>query len=143
MKSLPRFSVLMSCYANDDADHLNEAIASLYNSTVLPDEVVLVVDGEIGVELEVVLSKWQSLGKINVHRLEENCGLGGALRYGLSFCAHDLVARMDSDDVNQCGRFEAQLMAFRSDSALVVDFENTPAIFASFSKTTNKRSSLS
>ena len=42
-------------------------------------------------------------------RLEQNQGLARALNHGLQHCSHDLVARMDTDDVALPQRFERQL----------------------------------
>jgi glycosyltransferase involved in cell wall biosynthesis len=41
--------------------------------------------------------------------MEENVGLGPALDMGLESCAHEIVARMDADDVSRPDRFERQL----------------------------------
>ena len=41
--------------------------------------------------------------------MEDNVGLGPALDRGLEACAHEIVARMDSDDVSRPDRFERQL----------------------------------
>lgn len=120
MEKIVKFSVLMSCYANDNAEYLDAAIASLFDSTVIPDEIVLVVDGYIPSEVENIIKKWHNQEKLNVCRVEENGGLGKALRYGLTICRNDLIARMDSDDLNQPTRFEAQIEAFQNDSDLVI-----------------------
>jgi glycosyltransferase involved in cell wall biosynthesis len=41
--------------------------------------------------------------------LPENVGLGPALDAGLAACDHEIVARMDADDISMPTRFEAQL----------------------------------
>ncbi|KXT98464.1 putative UDP-galactose--lipooligosaccharide galactosyltransferase [Streptococcus oralis] len=41
--------------------------------------------------------------------LEENQGLGLALRYGVLQCQYDIIARMDTDDLAVPDRFEKQL----------------------------------
>ena len=38
--------------------------------------------------------------------IEQNQGLGNALRVALDNCKYELVARMDSDDVSQPYRFQ-------------------------------------
>ncbi len=50
--------------------------------------------------------------------LAENGGLGNALCLALSEATHELVARMDSDDISYPDRFEKQLKAFQSDNSL-------------------------
>ncbi len=44
--------------------------------------------------------------------LQENKGLGNALREALKNCDYELVARMDSDDIAMSRRFELQLKTF-------------------------------
>ncbi|MBR3640477.1 MAG: glycosyltransferase, partial [Oscillibacter sp.] len=45
--------------------------------------------------------------------LPQNKGLGNALREALEHCSHELVARMDSDDISFPYRFALQIEAFR------------------------------
>ena len=45
--------------------------------------------------------------------LEKNKGLGEALNEGLKHCSHDLVARMDTDDITKPKRFEKQVKIFQ------------------------------
>lgn len=105
-------SVLMSVYYAELPKHLENALKSaLVFQTRLPEQLVLVVDGQIGDELEAIVKSFlASHGHIlDVLRLEENVGLGRALRHGLLLCTHEYVARMDSDDICYPERFEKQL----------------------------------
>ena len=64
--------------------------------------------------------------------LPENKGLGNALKEALSNCTHNLVARMDSDDISVPYRFERQLNVFIDDPTVdivggsITEFINTP-----------------
>ncbi|MDB2386523.1 glycosyltransferase, partial [Shewanella sp.] len=71
-------------------------------------EIVLVLDGPVGEELENVVKKWVQLLPIKILRLSENVGLGKALNFGLDKCNYDLVARMDTDDICHPDRFMKQ-----------------------------------
>ena len=42
-----KFSVLMSVYKNDLPDNVDVAINSLLNQTLLPNQIVIMVDGPI------------------------------------------------------------------------------------------------
>ena len=42
-----KFSVLISVYKNDIPDYFNLAVNSILNQTLLPNEVVLVRDGNV------------------------------------------------------------------------------------------------
>ncbi len=112
------FSVLMSVYKNDDASCLQEALISVFAQTYLPAEVVLVADGPLSPQLDLVLELYKA--KCKIIRLPENMGLGAALQAGLRECSFPLVARMDSDDICLPTRFELQLAAFTKDKDLSV-----------------------
>ena len=109
-----KFSVAMSVYKNDNAQHFSRALESITDKqTVLPSEIVLVVDGPIGSELDAVINDYSSKYNIfKVIRLETNGGLGNALRLAVENATNELIARMDSDDVAIPTRFEEQLNFF-------------------------------
>jgi hypothetical protein len=51
-------SVLMSTYASERGENLAESLESIYAQTVAPKQIVLVVDGPIGVDQEEVLARY-------------------------------------------------------------------------------------
>ena len=51
---------------------------------------------------------------VDVVELERNVGLGPALDAGLAACRHDVVARMDADDISLPHRFAVQLPIIES-----------------------------
>lgn len=104
-----KFSVLMSVYKNEKADYLRSAIESVFNNSVPPSELVLVVDGPIGTELQTTIDALIHDKNIIIVKSEVNIGLGRALNLGLKACQHDYVARMDTDDICVYERFEKQL----------------------------------
>jgi glycosyltransferase involved in cell wall biosynthesis len=106
------FSLLLPVYGGDRADFLRQAFASaVIDQTRRPAEVLLVQDGPIGADLAAAIDELEGSSPVPVRRLviEHNAGLGPALDAGLAACAHDLVARMDADDVCVPHRFERQL----------------------------------
>lgn len=108
------FSVAISVYKNDNAEYFDRALESITDlQSVKPSEIVLVVDGPIGDELDSVVKKYEKKYPVfNVVRLSQNGGLGNALRIAVEHCSHELIARMDSDDVALPTRFEEQLTFF-------------------------------
>ncbi len=112
------FSVLMSVYYKDNPQWLKEAIESVINQTVKPSQILLVIDGPIGKDLEEIISNFAE--KLDILRLKENSGLGIALQKGLELCKYPLVARMDSDDISLPIRFELQLKEFSNNSNLSI-----------------------
>lgn len=106
------FSVLLSVYNKESPAFLNQALTSIYDDqTLKPDQIVLVKDGALTPDLENVVTAWQEkLGDVfTIVPLEKNVGLGAALNEGLKHCKHDLVARMDTDDVALPERFAKQV----------------------------------
>lgn len=114
------FSVAISVYKNDNPVHFRRALESITSrQTLQPDEIVLVVDGPVPDEINTVIDEFSSIyGIFNVIRLQENGGLGNALRLAVENAKYDIIARMDSDDVSLPGRFESQINAFRDDHEL-------------------------
>ena len=116
------YSVLISVYYKEKAEYLIECLESMVHQTVQPSEIVIVKDGKLTAELEDVLTKYktkyQRLFKFVC--LEKNVGLGLALAEGIKNCSHELIARMDSDDISIPNRCELQLREFAKDSLLDV-----------------------
>lgn len=98
-------SVLMSVYKKENPAFLKRALESIYAQTLKADEIVLVEDGEIPSALEEVISRYPDL---HIVKLEKNLQLGRALEAGLKACQHELVARMDTDDIMMPDRLEKQ-----------------------------------
>lgn len=104
------FSVLMSIYCKEDCDNLDSALKSIVEQTLLPSEIILIKDGPLYKELDNVINTFQESysNLFKVISLEENLGLGGALRIGLENCSNNIIARMDTDDICRNNRFEKQ-----------------------------------
>ena len=117
------FSVLLSLYHKEQAAYFNDALKSIWaNQSVRPNEIVLVLDGAIGNELEQCLAKWQA--EMGAHLiiipLPQNVGLGNALNEGLKHCTHDWVFRMDTDDICKPDRFEKQIQFIQKNPEMVL-----------------------
>lgn len=104
-------SVVMATYRNDNPEHLSTSLKSITNQTFLPEEVVIVRDGPIPESLEDVLLDFKSEfdNDVEIVEIEENQGLGNALRRGVEESSNELVARMDADDISAPNRFERQI----------------------------------
>ena len=108
-------SVLMSVYKSEKGPLLQRALQSVWDDqTRKPDQIVLVVDGPIPAELELIVDSLQmkvnasGTATMTVVKLPVNGGLTKALNVGLKHVTSDLVARMDSDDIAAPNRFELQ-----------------------------------
>lgn len=104
------FSVIISVYKNDNPAFVRSALESITRKqTLKPAEVVLVVDGPIPDELVLVIKEYEYDEIFQVIWLQENKGLGNALRLGVETAKYDIIARMDSDDIAAPDRFEKQI----------------------------------
>ena len=115
-----KFSVLISIYKNEIPSFLDEALNSILNQTTKPSEIVLVKDGSLTKELDDIITKY-NINNINLFKiiqLKENVGLGKALNIGIQNCKYDIVARMDSDDISTCDRFEKQLKILKENKKI-------------------------
>lgn len=112
MPTRPPFSLLLPVYGGDRAAFLRASLrSSVEEQTVPPDEVVLVQDGPVGSELRAEIDAFVARAPCAVVHLvlPINRGLAHALTAGLEACTHDVVARMDADDLSTPDRFEIQL----------------------------------
>src|SRR5690606_16724432 len=108
-----KFSVLMSVYTKDDPGFLKEALSSIWDKQKLkPNEIVIIKDGVLNEILDNVIFEFSKNANTNIISLEENKGLGEALKIGLLNCKYNLIARMDADDVSVPERFLKQINFF-------------------------------
>jgi len=136
------FSVLLSVYHKEKPTFLETSLQSVFEQTLLPNEVVVVKDGKLCPELEAVLDNYQAKHPdiIKINSLPENLGLGVSLAYGLERCSNELVARMDTDDICLPFRFEEQYNMLMSHPELdlvgfnIAEFEYDPSVIHSYRK---------
>ncbi len=116
-----KISVLMSLYHKENPYYLDFALKSVFAQTVSPDQVVLVLDGPIGKDLQAVVDKYlQQYPALDVYPQPVNKGLSTALNIGLERCRNEIVFRMDTDDVCYPNRFERILAEYEKHPELEV-----------------------
>ncbi|MDU7483266.1 MAG: glycosyltransferase [Hafnia alvei] len=114
------FSVLLSVYFKETPENLTECLESIFSQTLKADEVIIVLDGEVGTDLAEVINDWKKLLPIVLCRIATNVGLGNALNVGLGKCSNEIVFRMDTDDICTVKRFELQMDKFISNPNLSI-----------------------
>lgn len=135
------YSVLMSVYHKEKASNLKAAMDSIWNQTVPTDDFVLVCDGPLNEELDTIIVLMQeSHPELNVVRLAQNQGLGNALNTGLAHCRHDIVCRMDSDDVSMPYRCELQTSVFEQHPEIGLCSGTVLEFIDDINETTGRRS---
>lgn len=104
------FSVLIPVYYKENALFLKSALDSVWDEqTIKPFEFVIVKDGPLTVELDMVIDDFSAKAPVVIISLPVNKGLGEALEKGVNACSCNLIARMDSDDIAKSDRFEKQV----------------------------------
>ena len=107
-KILP-ISCICSIYKRTILEEFIIAIDSLLLQEYIPSEIIVIVDGQIKLNVKIFLDKIIKVEKIfKVYFIKENRGLGFALNYGLQKCNNKIVARFDTDDINLANRLKIQ-----------------------------------
>ncbi len=117
-----KLSLLLPVWAGDRPDFLTEAFrSSVDRQSRRPDQVVIVRDGPVDAALAARIAELAASSPVpvDVVVLEHNVGLGPALDAGLAACRHDVVARMDADDISLPHRFAVQVPIIESGFDLV------------------------
>jgi glycosyltransferase involved in cell wall biosynthesis len=117
-----RLSLLLPVWHRDRPDFLAAAFRStVTEQTRRPDHVVIVRDGPVAPELARTLAELADTSPVpvDVLELDRNVGLGPALDAGLEACKHDVVARMDADDISLPHRFAVQMPLVEAGADLV------------------------
>lgn len=119
---MKKFTVLMSVYINEKADYLRTCLESLEKQTLQANEILILCDGPVTEELDVVLEEYLNTypNLIKIVRFEENRGLGITLADGVKLAKYPLIARMDTDDIARPDRFEKQIACFNQEKNLGV-----------------------
>ena len=130
----------MSVYKNEKSEYFLQAIESVINNSVKPNEIILIRDGVVGEELQkaidLVINNYKEL--ISYYPFEENRGLGVVLRFGVENSKNEIIARMDTDDICSLDRFEKQIKLFEDNPELdlvggnIAEFVNSPEEIVSY-----------
>lgn len=127
---LPAYSVLMPLAPWEPSDVVRAALASLASQSFPPAEVLVSCDGSPPARLWEVLTA--SALPLRVIEGPGDEGVGPVLARGLLQCRHDLVLRMDADDLCLPHRCEWQVRALSDRpwlaaiSAPLAEFEADP-----------------
>ncbi len=119
---MDKFSVLISIYEKESPAYLNDSLISVFNQTLMPNEVVIVEDGPLTKELNIVIDKFVEKYPdiMKVIKFPVNRGLGPALADGIKACSYDIIVRMDSDDICLPDRFEKLISVFKDKDISIV-----------------------
>ena len=128
----PQFwvSVLVPSY-NTKRAFLRECLDSIRSQNGhFGIELVWINDGssaEYTFYLEEEINRFSSQSrfcKVNYHKMDENVGVAKALTKGVELCSHELIFRMDSDDIMMPDRIIKQIQFMKHHSDCVVSGTN-------------------
>ena len=109
----------MSLYYKENPVYFKSSLDSIFQNSVQPDQVVLVLDGPVGDELSKIVEEYKSkYPALDVYPQDVNRGLSMALNIGLEKCRNEIVFRMDTDDKCYPIRFERILKEYENDPSL-------------------------
>ena len=62
-----KFSVIMPVYFRESPNQFRAAIQSIIEQTLMPDEIIIVLDGPVGDNLHAVIDEFRSYNLIKVY----------------------------------------------------------------------------
>ena len=118
-------SVIVNVWGNDNAVSLSRSLLSVQRQSRKPDEVLIVVDGQINNSLNVIIQEFIQVSAFPVVRIDlaNASGLWNARNTGIRSAKHEYIAVQDADDVMHPDRLRIQLDQIRQND---VDVLGTP-----------------
>jgi cellulose synthase/poly-beta-1,6-N-acetylglucosamine synthase-like glycosyltransferase len=103
------FTVLLPIFQRDDLfSNFSKVLQSIYQNTVLPSDVFLLIDGKLNNNFYRLINLQQK--KYNFKILKsEKVGLANILNKGINKVSTKWIARMDGDDICEKNRFKNSL----------------------------------
>ncbi len=120
MASPERISVILPVYNGEQ--FLAEAIQSVLDQTLLPDEIIAVDDGSTD-RTALIIAEFSAKAPVPIrYAYQENQGPAAARNHGLHLAQGELIAFQDADDVWAIDRLpmQVQLLDQRPDAAMVL-----------------------
>ncbi len=105
-----KFSVLLPILDRKDIiKGFPKALESIFNNSLIPDQVVVTIDGEVSSDSRKLIEKFQNQYLLDLLWIPQKVGLDKALNLGLLECRNEIIFRADGDDINLRDRFKLQL----------------------------------
>jgi len=115
MKLNEEFTVLLPIYQRDDlVINFPLVIKSIYENTILPNDLIVLLDGDINESFFKIISFEQN--KYNFEVLKsKKVGLAKILNQGIYQVNTEWIARMDGDDLCEKDRFQNSIAFMKND----------------------------
>jgi glycosyltransferase involved in cell wall biosynthesis len=111
-------SVVMPAY--NASEYIRQAIASVIAQTHQAWELMVVDDGSTDDTAALVEEIALRDARVRLLRQTSNSGVAAAANAGVENSRHELIARLDADDISEPRRLEAQVTLFSRNQHLVV-----------------------
>ncbi|WP_207424004.1 glycosyltransferase family 2 protein [Desertivirga brevis] len=115
---LPQVSVIIPCYNVEP--YVREGLLSIMQQTYPNLEIVCVDDLSTDKTLEILLELQASDKRIKVFKNDENLGLVGTLNKLVSLASHNILIRMDPDDISVTQRIDTLVRTYLSTGAHII-----------------------
>ena len=109
---MEKVAALLPVYAKDNAVWFKLSLESVLNQSQCEPTVYIGVDGQVGANIQEVLSMYENNKRVKVFLFPENRGLAMVLNDLLHAAMNDgfeYLARMDADDISVPDRMEKQI----------------------------------
>ncbi|MDX2248074.1 MAG: glycosyltransferase [Bacteroidia bacterium] len=103
----PVVNVSVLCANYNNGHYLPDLIDSIHQSTVRPEEFIIIDDGSTDKSLEI-LEAYRHIEYLKVISLPKNTGIAHALNAGLKYVSGKYIMRVDADDYVDHTRIEKQ-----------------------------------
>jgi hypothetical protein len=108
-----KFTVLMPVHNDIDFTLLKNAIDSVLQNKLIPNEFIIIVDGIISIRKKFFLLEKKKKNCFIRLIFKKKLGISRILNYGLKVSRYNIIARADADDINNKSRFLKQINFFR------------------------------
>lgn len=110
LQTATKISLVLTVSAQDSVN-LAESLESLFAQTAPPDQLVLVINGPIGIEQENLIARYRDdrrIQTIEMLRLS-TAGLTSAINAGFAVCSGDWIGHTTCNDISRSDRLAIQL----------------------------------
>ena len=94
-----RFSILTTVYEKTDVNFLRETAKSIFAQTLPFHEWMILAHGSVSDGVDKLLRDVERRPNVRVHRLPQNLGIMGGMRFCLERASGDYIVPMDADDL--------------------------------------------
>lgn len=135
-----KISALCSIYIGTDHIFFSETLESLRAQSHQADEIIIIKDGPLTMKTEEVIDKYLKILPINIFAINKTECVGIAYNFGVSKCSNEIIAIVDSDDINRKDRFKNQINILNKNkvdlvSGHISEFCSKPGDLSSLKKT--------